>query len=98
MVINGDRVDIKGYVDNTKSTSSISSIKIILRQHFAKVSSNGRLRHDLEQEFVLHDFQKTIEPGQKEEMTVAVNIPKQIIQHSAVGHVIERYFTLGLIC
>ena len=97
-VLNGDNIQISGMINNSQGKEKIESWRLMLEEVRFMVSSGGRTRTSIDNSYVMHQTENVgeIQPGAVREFNINGVIPLNILNYTAIGRVVARYFLLHL--
>lgn len=96
-VRSGDTIKVKGLIDNTFGKNRINSAKVVFEQWLFEIASNEYSTHYTnEKDFTLHEVTAPTGAGQVQEFNFTTTIPNEIIDCTAIGRIVARYFILHL--
>ena len=96
-VRSGDPIRVTGLIDNTNGKNRINSASVVLEQCLFEIASNEyKTNFTLEKDFTLHTVTAPTAIGGQQEFSFNATIPNDIIDCTAIGRIVARYFVLHL--
>lgn len=93
----GDTIRVNGMIDNSQGQVRVNSATVVLEQWLVMISSNEYNTHwDCEKEFTLHNVTAPTAIGGQQEFSFNAVIPNDIVDCTAIGRIVSRYFVLHL--